>query len=89
MPFDLTGTYVDAGDERFSTNRLFTTRQREVLAVKFGGCMDPDYDRLPAWAEAHHIAWVKRDGGTTTIATGSCSAIPSPALPQPRIRDPG
>jgi hypothetical protein len=30
--------------------------------------MDPDSDRPPSWTEAHHIRFVKRDGGKTTIS---------------------
>ena len=64
--FDPNGFYV----EKHSDARLFTTRDREILAAKFGGCMDPDCDRPPSWTEAHHILQWKRDGGKTLIANG-------------------
>ena len=64
--FDPNGHYIEAGSDA----RLFTKRQREILAVKFGGCMDPDCDRPPSWCEAHHILHWKRDNGPTLIANG-------------------
>ena len=51
-------------------DRLYSTRQREILAAKFGGCMDPNCERAPSWCEAHHIAHVVRDGGKTVMANG-------------------
>jgi len=54
-------------ESRVADNRLYNRNQREILAAKFGGCMDPDCDRPPGWCEAHHIQFVKRDGGKTTI----------------------
>jgi Domain of unknown function (DUF222) len=47
--------------------RLYSKRQREVLAVKFGGCMHPDCDRPPSWTEAHHIHQWVRDNSKTVI----------------------
>jgi hypothetical protein len=50
-------------------HRLFSTRQREALAVRDGGCRFPDCDRPPSWTEAHHgIHW--KDGGPTDIESG-------------------
>ena len=72
MAFNPNGTYIEAFDDPVAENRLFNRKQREILAAKFGGCMDPDCDRPPSWTEAHHIRFVKRDGGKTTI----CNAIP-------------
>ena len=51
-------------------DRLFSKRQREVLAVKFGGCMDPTCERPPSWCEAHHVKHVARDGGKTEVHNG-------------------
>jgi hypothetical protein len=66
--FDPTGHYIEHATDRLAENRLYNRKQREILAAKFGGCMDPDCDRPPSWCEAHHIQQVKRDGGKTTIA---------------------
>jgi hypothetical protein len=65
--FDPAGNYVEQFDDPLAENRLYNKRQREILAAKFGGCMDPDCDRPPSWTEAHHIRFVARDGGKTTI----------------------
>jgi len=64
--FDPAGTVLDLEREQ----RLFSRRQREVLATKFGGCMHPDCERPPAWCETHHIAHIHRDGGTTVLGNG-------------------
>jgi hypothetical protein len=64
--FDPNGLHI----EDHSDARLFSARQREILAVKFGGCMDPGCDRPPSWCEAHHILHWKRDGGKTCIENG-------------------
>jgi hypothetical protein len=61
------GRYIEEVEDPCAENRLYNRRQREILAAKFGGCMDPDCDRPPSWTEAHHIQWVYRDGGKTTI----------------------
>jgi hypothetical protein len=50
--------------------RLFSKRQREILAVKFGGCMDPNCERPPSFCEAHHIQHWKRDRGKTLLNNG-------------------
>jgi hypothetical protein len=63
---DPTGNILDLEKE----HRLFSRRQREALATKFGGCMDPTCDRPPSWCEAHHIRHWKRDGGKTEIHNG-------------------
>jgi hypothetical protein len=50
--------------------RLFTAKQRIALAIRDGGCMDPDCDRPPSYTEAHHINhWVEHHG-KTDIADG-------------------
>jgi hypothetical protein len=64
--FDPNGHYVEPSED----HRLFSKRQREILAAKFGGCMDPDCDRPPSWCEAHHIQQWIRDGGKTLIGNG-------------------
>ena len=64
--FDSFGNYIESN----SDSRLYSRRQREILAVKFGGCMDPDCDRPPSWCEAHHILHWVRDRGKTLIHNG-------------------
>ncbi len=66
MGFDQNGNVLDVESEQ----RLFSKRQREVLAVKFGQCMDPNCDRPPSWTEAHHIKQWVRDKGKTLIENG-------------------
>ncbi|MEV1128464.1 DUF222 domain-containing protein [Agromyces sp. NPDC049794] len=60
------GAVLDLGRDE----RLFTERQKIALAVRDGGCMDPDCTRPPSWTEAHHIAHWQRDGGRTDLADG-------------------
>lgn len=50
--------------------RLYTQRQREVLAARDGGCLWPGCDRPPAFTEAHHTRQWKRDRGRTDIDDG-------------------
>jgi hypothetical protein len=50
--------------------RLFTARQRVVLAARDGGCRWPDCERPPGWCEAHHINEWARDGGKTDAIDG-------------------
>jgi hypothetical protein len=64
--FDPHGNVLDIEREQ----RLYSKRQREVLAVKFGGCMDPNCDRPPSWCESHHIHQWVRDRGKTVIENG-------------------
>ena len=64
--FGTDGTVLDIGRER----RLFSRRQREALAVKFGGCAHPGCDRPPSWCEAHHLKHWARDRGRTEIGNG-------------------
>jgi hypothetical protein len=66
MGFDPDGNVLNVESEQ----RLFSRRQREVLTVKFGGCMDPNCDRPPSWTEAHHILQWARDRGKTLIENG-------------------
>lgn len=60
------GAALDLGRDE----RLFTERQKIALAVRDGGCMDPDCTRPPSWTEAHHIDQWHRDGGRTDVADG-------------------
>jgi hypothetical protein len=64
--FDDHGAAVDVSPER----RLFTARQKILLAVLFGGCVFPGCTRPPSATEAHHINFVARDGGKTLVADG-------------------
>jgi hypothetical protein len=66
LAFDPNGTHIEQGED----HRLFSKRQREVLAAKFGGCMHPGCERPPSWCEAHHILQWVRDGGKTVIENG-------------------
>ncbi|MFM9878190.1 MAG: DUF222 domain-containing protein [Rhodoglobus sp.] len=58
--------HLDLGREQ----RLYTSRQRLVLAARDGGCRWPGCERPPGWCEAHHINEWARDGGKTDIADG-------------------
>jgi hypothetical protein len=60
------GHVVNFGREQ----RFFTRKQKEALAVLWGGCACPGCTRPPSWTEAHHIVYWKRDGGTTDLADG-------------------
>jgi hypothetical protein len=64
--FDQTGAVLDFGREQ----RFFTRKQKEALALAWGGCACPGCDRPPSWCEAHHIVFWKRDGGKTDLADG-------------------
>jgi hypothetical protein len=64
--FDETGKVLDFGREQ----RFFTRRQKEALALMWGGCAAPGCDRPPSWSEAHHIVFWARDRGKTDLADG-------------------
>jgi hypothetical protein len=64
--FDETGAVLDFGREQ----RFFTRKQKEALALIWGGCACPGCDRPPSWCEAHHIVFWKRDNGKTDLADG-------------------
>jgi hypothetical protein len=66
LGFGTDGTVLHIGRE----HRLFSRRQREALAVKFGGCAHPGCDRPPSFCEAHHIRHWMRDRGRTEISNG-------------------
>lgn len=56
------GVVTDLG----RTRRLFSPHQRQLLALRDGGCRFPGCDRPPAHTDAHHlISWL--DGGPTNI----------------------
>ncbi|WP_309713768.1 DUF222 domain-containing protein [Pseudolysinimonas sp.] len=51
------------------TRRLFSSKQRDALAARDGGCRFPNCDRPASWCEAHHrIPWA--DGGPTDTRDG-------------------
>ena len=60
------GHVVNFGREQ----RFFTRKQKEALAILWGGCACPGCPRPPSWTEAHHIVFWKRDGGKTDLADG-------------------
>lgn len=64
--FDGTGTVLDFGREE----RYFTAKQKEALALRWGGCASPGCDRPPSWTEAHHIEFWGRDNGKTNLRDG-------------------
>jgi hypothetical protein len=63
---DQNGPVIDFGREQ----RFFTRKQREALAVTWGGCAAPGCARPPSWCEAHHIVFWARDKGKTDLADG-------------------
>ena len=63
--FDESGRALDLG----RTQRLFTAKQRAMLALRDGGCRYPGCDRPPSWTEAHHIVPWER-GGRTDVRDG-------------------
>ncbi|MDM4763229.1 DUF222 domain-containing protein [Galbitalea sp. SE-J8] len=50
--------------------RLFTTRQRRVIAIRDGGCAVPGCTAPASWTEVHHILWWKAHHGATDITNG-------------------
>ena len=52
------------------TQRLYSARQRVVLAAIWGGCPIAGCDRPPSWTEAHHINEWERDQGRTDVRDG-------------------
>jgi hypothetical protein len=63
--FDETGAGLDLGREQ----RLYSSRQRRVMAARDGGCRWNGCERPPSWCEAHHIEFWK-DGGRTDVDDG-------------------
>ncbi|MEO5921869.1 MAG: DUF222 domain-containing protein, partial [Pseudolysinimonas sp.] len=64
--FDDCGCALDLG----RTQRLFSERQRVVLAAVWGGCAIPGCDRPPSWTEAHHADEWERHNGPTDVSNG-------------------
>jgi hypothetical protein len=65
IKFDDNGQAVDLGREQ----RLHTAKQRIMLAVRDGGCMDPDCDMPVSMTVVHHpTPW--SEGGETSIDNG-------------------
>jgi hypothetical protein len=52
------------------THRLFTTAQKAILAIIWGGCAVDGCPRPPSWTEAHHIDHYIRDHGDTNVDRG-------------------
>lgn len=66
IKFDAEGRGINIGRDQ----RLFTERQRAIMAVRDGGCRWPGCDRPPSWTEAHHINQWARDRGCTDVDDG-------------------
>lgn len=66
IKFDAEAKGINIGRDQ----RLFTERQRVILAVRDGGCRWPGCDRPPSWCEAHHINQWVRDRGRTDVDDG-------------------
>lgn len=66
LTFDSAGNPLDLGREQ----RLFSARQRTVMAARDGGCLFLGCDRPPSWTEAHHIDHWQRDHGRTDVDRG-------------------
>ena len=66
IAFDDEGQGMNLGREQ----RLFSRRQRDVMAARDGGCMWIGCDRPPSWTEAHHIEFWDRDHGSTDLDKG-------------------
>ena len=64
--FDSGGRPLDLG----RTQRLFSHKQKVMLAIRDGGCRFPGCERPPSWTEAHHIRHYVRDRGGTDIDDG-------------------
>jgi hypothetical protein len=64
--FDDCGRALDLG----RTQRLFSEKQRVVLAAIWGGCAIPGCDRPPSWTEAHHADEWDRHNGPTDVSNG-------------------
>jgi hypothetical protein len=66
VSFDETGNPLNLEREQ----RLFTRKQKAVLAAVWGGCAIEGCDRPASWTEAHHIEHYARDHGKTNILNG-------------------
>ena len=65
---DSSGNPLDLGREQ----RLYSSAQRVVLAIRDGGCRWPGCDRPPSYCEAHHITSGRRTAAGPTSTGGSC-----------------
>lgn len=52
------------------TQRLFSEKQRIVLAAIWGGCAIGGCDRPPSWTEAHHAEEWEQHTGATDVGNG-------------------
>ncbi len=57
---------LDVGRDQYS----FPRRIRRAITARDGGCAWPGCDRPPAWCDADHIRWWKRDLGVTSLDNG-------------------
>ncbi|GAA1937592.1 hypothetical protein GCM10009775_32020 [Microbacterium aoyamense] len=64
--FDAFGRPLDLGRER----RLFTAKQRIVIAARDGGCVWPSCSAPVSWCEFHHIDHWSEDHGRTDVDDG-------------------
>jgi hypothetical protein len=64
--FDDCGRALDLG----RSQRLFSEKQRLVLAAVWGGCAIAGCDRPPSWTEAHHADEWDRHHGPTDVSNG-------------------
>ncbi len=64
--FDDCGQALNLG----RTQRLFSEKQRIVLAAIWGGCAIPGCDRPPSWTEAHHADEWDRHHGASDVSNG-------------------
>jgi hypothetical protein len=64
--FDDCGRALDLG----RAQRLFSEKQRIVLAAIWGGCAIGGCERPPSWTEAHHADEWDRDNGPTDVSNG-------------------
>jgi len=65
--FDPDGQAMDVGREQ----RLHTSKQREAITARDGGCFIPGCDKPPSRTEIHHIIpWFEH--GNTSVEDGVC-----------------
>jgi hypothetical protein len=64
--FSFNGKALDVG----RALRLFTTEQRQALAIRDGGCMMPGCLMPPSWTETHHLDLYSTENGQTDIDVG-------------------
>ncbi|HWH25422.1 MAG TPA: DUF222 domain-containing protein [Pseudolysinimonas sp.] len=64
--FDDDGSALNLG----RTQRLFSTKQRIVIAARDGGCLVTGCERPPSWTEVHHINEWDAHHGFTDVDDG-------------------